>query len=279
MIAIGLTSWSDHPHLLLENKPTLANYAARLPMIELDTPFYGIPSQATVQAWVQTTPADFRFLIKVHRAITLQGDWQETWETEEQLYIQYLTAMQPMIASGKLAAFLLQFPAFFTCTTKHVAYLQRLRQRFVNYPLAIEFRHASWYAEKYFPDMLTFMRAQKLTLVSVDEPQVPEHSVPFVAVQTTPNLAIFRLHGRNQTGWLAKGPDWRKKRTLYSYSHSELLELAEVIKETAQHTAYTAVIFNNNSGGDAAANALALKEILQLDYTKLNPLQLNLFDE
>ena len=50
------------------------------------------------------------------------------------------------------------------------------------------------------------------------------------------------------------------KRTLYRYSEKELQELACEVKAVDSKTKEIGVIFNNNSGGDAAENALALQK-------------------
>lgn len=71
--------------------------------------------------------------------------------------------------------------------------------------------------------------------------------------------------------------DWRKKRTLYRYNEAELKILGEKIQQVAKETKEVGVIFNNNSGGDAADNAMQLKKRLGLDYEGLNPSQIDLF--
>lgn len=71
--------------------------------------------------------------------------------------------------------------------------------------------------------------------------------------------------------------EWRKKRTLYRYSEKELQELAHEVKVVDSKTKEVGVIFNNNSGGDAAENALALQKILNIKPDGLNPTQMDLF--
>ncbi len=68
-----------------------------------------------------------------------------------------------------------------------------------------------------------------------------------------------------------------KKRTLYRYSEEELHELASAIRSAEQQTKDIGIIFNNNSGGDAAENALALQKILKIKPHGLNPKQMDLF--
>ena len=78
--------------------------------------------------------------------------------------------------------------------------------------------------------------------------------------------------------WLDSYRTWRQKnRTLYRYNEKELSELRQAVEETAAHAQEVAVIFNNNAGGDAADNARALIEAMQIDYQQLNPSQLELF--
>lgn len=64
---------------------------------------------------------------------------------------------------------------------------------------------------------------------------------------------------------------------MYRYSEEELQELAAAIKKVEGSTKQIGVIFNNNSGGDAAENALALQKILGIEPEELNPKQIDLF--
>ncbi|MGH2189177.1 DUF72 domain-containing protein, partial [Enterococcus faecium] len=113
--------------------------------------------------------------------------------------------------------------------------------------------------------------------VIVDEPQIPTNPVPFYPYVTNPNLVLFRFHGRNAAGWLANDAEWRKKRTLYHYNTQEIADLSEAVLKMSQEAKEVGVIFNNNSGGDAAENALQMQKVLNLSYDDLNPKQLDLF--
>lgn len=121
------------------------------------------------------------------------------------------------------------------------------------------------------------MTDHHFSLVIVDEPQIPTNPVPFYPVLTNDSFVLFRFHGRNSLGWMANDKEWRKKRTLYRYNAQELKELATAVKNTSEKVKEVGVIFNNNSGGDAAGNLLEMKKILTIEYEQLNPKQLNLF--
>jgi uncharacterized protein YecE (DUF72 family) len=101
--------------------------------------------------------------------------------------------------------------------------------------------------------------------------------VPFYPYVTNPAFTLFRFHGRNAAGWLANDKEWRKKRTLYRYNSQELKQLSEAIQTISGKTKEVGVIFNNNSGGDAADNALEMQRLLNIQYDQLNPKQMDLF--
>jgi uncharacterized protein YecE (DUF72 family) len=123
--------------------------------------------------------------------------------------------------------------------------------------------------------MIQFMKNHNFSLVMVDEPQVPRHSVPFCTTVTNDDFVYVRLHGRNKGNWLDDSGDWRKKRNLYCYSQAELEELANELREIKAKE--IVVIFNNNSDDDAAPNGMLLKKILDVEFDGLNPEQTSLF--
>lgn len=275
MIQIGLTTWKEHGSLLHQDELTLSEYASVLPIVEINTTFYGIRSKAAAQDWLKQTPDTFKFIIKAYQGITRQRSWEDSYASEKEMYQAFFDFLQPLRDSGRLAAILFQFPSFFDCTEEHIVYLRKLRKIFPDDMMAIELRNTSWYDADMLPFLLAFMRKEKMSLVIVDQPQVAIHSVPFVPEVTNPEFVYVRLHGRNKGNWLDKSPDWRKKRNLYRYSADELAELAAVIRSLNGRE--TAVIFNNNSAGDAADNAMMLKDHLHITYEGLNPSQTSLF--
>ena len=51
-------------------------YAERLPSVELNYPFYRLPSEEQLRAWAERTPPEFRFAVKMSRRITHFGGLQ-----------------------------------------------------------------------------------------------------------------------------------------------------------------------------------------------------------
>ena len=277
MIRLGLTSFAEHEMLTKKKISTLYEYAGYLPLVELDTAYYGIPKSESVKRWAESVPDNFRFVVKVYSGISGQNEWQRYYENEAEMFVTFFERMQPLIDSGKLFTFLIQFPGHFACTKENVTYLEKIHRWFEGYPVAVELRNASWYSEKYVQKMRQFMSQKKLSLVIVDEPQLLVNSIPFDPYITNDDFVLFRFHGRNSSGWLANDKEWRKKRTLYKYNTKEIKELSKSIDEVAKKVQEIGVIFNNNSGEDAAGNLMDMKKILRIDYEELNPSQIDLF--
>lgn len=259
MIRIGLTSFNEHSSLTGKRTSSLYEYAGYLPLVELDTNYYGITKKSSVENWLTQVPSDFRFVIKMYAGFTGQAKWQDSYPSMSAMQQHFLETMEPMIESRKLFCFLAQFPAQFKCTKENVAYLEVLRDLFPKLPVAVELRDYSWYGKEFAEKTKQLMKTLNFSLVIVDEPQLPD-TVPLDATVTNKNFSLFRFHGRNQAYWNDRTGDWRKKRTLYRYNEAELTLLGEEIKQAAKHSADVGVIFNNNSGGDAADNALQLKK-------------------
>lgn len=275
MIKIGLTTFKEHGSLLNKDELTLSEYASFYPIIELNTSFYGIPRTSTSEKWVNETQDGFQFIVKAYKGMTKHADWQEAYESEKEMYRIFSSFLAPLRDNQRLGAILFQFPSYFNCTRENVQYLRKIRAFLPHDMIAIELRNDSWYKEDFREDLFHFMREMAFSLVIVDQPQVPIHSVPFVPVITNESFVYLRLHGRNKGNWRDKSGDWRRKRNLYCYSETELTEFATILNDFPVKD--PVIIFNNNSDGDAAPNSQTLKQLLGIDYTGLNPNQLTLF--
>ncbi|MBR3205799.1 MAG: DUF72 domain-containing protein, partial [Bacillus sp. (in: Bacteria)] len=84
---------------------------------------------------------------------------------------------------------------------------------------------------------------------------------------------------RNKQGWLhpADHENWREVRYLYLYNEAELKEWKKNLDILHQQSKDVYVVFNNNSGGDAAANGQQMIDLLDITYSSLSPKQLDLF--
>lgn len=277
MDLIGLTTWSGHPHLFPElQKPTLPMYASVFPVVELDTFFYGLKAPSVTEKWVSEVPVDFQFIVKVPRELTWHTELA-AGQTYEQLFANFLTTIEPLIRTQKLAGVLLQFPPSFTLTSATLNYLRFAREHLPKLPIFLELRHRSWYQPDYQQKLVAWLTKLQITIANIDEPDIGEESVPLVPLVTTPQLSFWRFHGRNAVNWAKKGKGAKQGRTLYRYSDVELVELAAQVRPISQQVAKNYLIFNNNSNFDAADNALRFSQLLGLNYQRPGGEQIDLF--
>ena len=101
--------------------------------------------------------------------------------------------------------------------------------------------------------------------VIVDEPQnIAAKSAPQVWATTSSDLAIVRLHGRNEETWDIKGATAAYDRFNYDYTDEELDGLARDIEDIAKAAGEVHVIFNNNFEDQGVRNGKMMMEGLHL---------------
>lgn len=282
-LSIGVTGWGDHDQLYpagTKNQDKLAVYASHFPVVEIDSAFYAIQPKRNYEKWVKETPDGFTFVVKAFSKMT--GHQREKMSSEEvrEMFEAYIESIQPLLDSGKLRFVLFQFPPWFSVSKENVQKLRVIRELMGDIPLALEFRNQSWYSSKYREQTLSFMKKGNWIHGIVDEPQAGEGSAPTVLQATHSKDTLVRLHGRNVHGWNKNGrEDWREVRFLYRYNDEELQEWKENVEYLLQQSEHVTVLFNNNSGGDAADNAKQFIDLCQIEYEQLNPRQMDLFQE
>lgn len=282
MISIGLTGWGEHPDLYppgTSARQKLTMYAKHFPVVEVDSSFYAILNQDTYRRWLSETPPHFNFILKAYQGMTGHTRGKSPYDGPGEMFRAYLDSISPVVEAGRLKAIMFQFPPWFDCTSEHVRQLRAVKRWMGNLPLALEFRHQSWFAPDTKEGTLSFMREEGWIHIVCDEPQVGQGSVPTILEPTHPELTIVRLHGRNAEGWSqGSAPNWREIRNLYRYNTEELREWSDNLAVLeSKGTKELCMIFNNNSGGDAASNAKEMSRILGMAAVDLPPKQLDLF--
>ncbi|MEK8130662.1 DUF72 domain-containing protein [Paenibacillus filicis] len=281
MIRIGLTGWGDHDDLYgpgSGGKHKLKVYSRYFPVVEVDSSFYAVQSRENYTRWAAETPQDFTFIVKAYQGMTGHARGTVPFADTETMFQAFCESLQPVIEAGKLKCVLFQYPPWFDCKRAHVELLREAKRRMGDIPVALEFRHQSWFEGGMREKTLAFMAREGWIHSICDEPQAGEGSVPIVLQPTHGDVTIVRMHGRNAANWnQGGGPNWREVRYLYRYNEAELLEWKERLLQLAKETKEICVIFNNNSGGDAAANGLELMRMLGMETEPLAPQQLDLF--
>jgi uncharacterized protein YecE (DUF72 family) len=286
-IRVGTSSWTDptlidsgwYPVGAKDAETRLRYYASRFPLVEVDSTYYGMPSERNAALWVERTPASFTFDVKAFGSFTqhpvdakslpaaLRHAFRSRRVTHDRipesimdmLFEQFANALMPLHSAGKLGFVLFQFPPWFIPGEDQLAWIDRCAKRLPDFKIAIEFRNRAWFDD----DQATVarLRDRGLPLVIVDAPQGFENSVPAVLEATDPELVVFRFHGRNTTTWDAKGQT-AAERFNYSYSDEELEGWVAPIRRLAEQAKDTHVLFNNCYADKGVRNAQRLAELV-----------------
>jgi len=260
MIRIGPAGWSykDWEGTVYPQKPgknfdPLEYLARYFSTIEINSSFYRPPAVSTTKAWVKRVAANkqFTFTAKLHRLFTHERGKATAADEKE-----FHEGMAPLLKAEKLGALLLQFPWSFKNTVDDRVYLAELLEKFAEYPLVLEVRHASWNT----PAMYEWLQERGVGICNIDQP-VFSKSIRPAALSTSP-VGYVRMHGRNYQNWFReKAP--RDERYNYLYSFDELDPWLKRIKEVAKQTRETYVITNNHFRGQAVVNAIEIEAALK----------------
>lgn len=233
-IRVGIAGWAI-PKASAERFPAhgshLERYAACFNTVEINSSFYRPHRLATYQRWAATVPDDFRFTVKVPKAITHERRLVDTAER----FAQFLSEVQGL--GTKLGALLVQLPPSLRFDESVANDFFTMVRRDFPGTMACEPRHATWFT----PSAARMLACFRVSYVTADPVvgQAPEgmHSI------------YYRLHGTPE---------------IYdsSYADERLHALAKELKQTADATERWC-IFDNTALGHATENALRLLEILR----------------
>src|SRR5437763_16755619 len=111
-VQIGICSFADeglvkrwYPRGISTPAARLAYYAERYDTVEVDSPFYRLPSPETAARWAERTPPAFVFHAKASKEMT----GHEETDSRERAFAQFRESLAPLEVSGKLRGVLLQF--------------------------------------------------------------------------------------------------------------------------------------------------------------------------
>ncbi len=242
----------------IKKQDMLAYYERELGFkcLELNSTYYTLPSQKSMEGMLRKVSADFEFTVKAYRGMT-HDIWEEDRKTlldNREVFEKFKFSMAPLRERGNLACVLAQFPPWFHPNKVSLDYLRVFGERLRGVPLVVEFRNHAWHNDA----TLDFLRENGLGYCVVDEPRLPR-LMPFNPGATSA-VGYFRLHGRN--------PNWFNVPTSvrydYLYSDEELREFLGPIHKVEALTQATFVFFNNCHVGSAVRNGLRLREMLGL---------------
>jgi uncharacterized protein YecE (DUF72 family) len=267
-IRVGTAGWAyeDWDSIVYPARPgrgfdRLGLMASLFDTNEVNSSFYRIPSPRMTADWARRVAHNsrFAFTAKLYRGFTHE---RKAGAADEKAFAQ---AVEPLAQAGRLGCLLAQFPFSFHDSAENRRWLENLLAGFSSFPLAVEFRHASWDTGE-TRDLLARHRA---AFVNIDQPRL-DGNLPPTSHVTAP-LAYYRFHGRNAPKWF--GPDTsNEERYNYLYSEAELSPWVDRIRQAGDKLASTReenaaargvyVILNNHFRGQAVANAIQLQTTL-----------------
>lgn len=227
---IGIAGWSvaaAQRHLLGEGDSALARYATRFDCAEINSSFYRSHRPDTYRRWAAAVPADFRFSAKLPRTIT--------HELRLRCAHEPLTRFLGEVAGlgSALGGLLVQLPPSLAWDEPGANAFFGLLRELYDGPVALEPRHASWFAAQ----CDDFLLQHRLSRVAADPARPAGAATP---AGDTSQWRYYRWHG--------------SPRMYYSaYDDARLQALAAALTQDAW------CIFDNTAGGHAVDDAARLQ--------------------
>jgi uncharacterized protein YecE (DUF72 family) len=236
---IGTAGWSV-PSQYLDQVPPggshLQRYARRLNAAEINSSFYRPHRRTTYQRWAQSVPDDFRFSVKVPKAITHEAGLADCGALLDRF------VHEVMGLGDKLAVLLVQLPPTSTLSKRLASgFFRDLRDR-IDTDVVLEPRHASWFA----PGVDSWLAKRRIARVAADPARIAGAGEP----GGWNKLAYYRWHG--------------SPRIYYStYGAAALKALKRRLEDDRARASSAWCIFDNTASGAALGNALTLTRSLQ----------------
>jgi uncharacterized protein YecE (DUF72 family) len=212
----------------------LQRYAGLLCCAEINSSFHRSHSPATYAKWAMSTPPDFRFAVKIPRAITHDQKLRATRLPLERFLDEtaglttkrgpLLVQLPPSLAFDRRAA---------------VRFFDLVRSRHDGF-IVCEPRHQTWLSAEAEALLVRF----KIARVAADPPPVAGAELP----GGWTGIVYFRLHGAPRKYWSR-------------YGGEDIAALAETLR-LIPPTVEAWCVFDNTASGAALENALELQAVL-----------------
>jgi uncharacterized protein YecE (DUF72 family) len=213
----------------------LERYTREFDAVEVNSSFYRHHRESTWARWAASTPDDFRFAVKLPRAITHEAKLDVAGSRD--VLDRFLGEVAQL--GGKLGPLLVQLPPSLEFdAARATAFLDELRTRHDG-DVVLEPRNASWFEEA-ADELLVHWRIAR---VAADPAKVPAAADP----GGWRELAYARLHG--------------SPRMYYSSYDAEAIRYtAQLLEQSGADRAWC--VFDNTASGAALDNARELRAAL-----------------
>ena len=238
---MGTSGWSYrwqglfYP-LELKSADYLPYYSTKFNATEINSSFYHFTMAKTLENWLSTTPASFRFAAKLHQEITYKRKFVDIQQPLDKFMSAYL------LMGDRLGPILIQLAASFHFEPILSEDFFKLLRK--NYPIqifALEVRHKSWFTQ----EAIDLMKEYQISFVISSGGK----RFPGLEIATT-DTVYFRLHGEEK---------------LYSsaYSDEKLEKYAFMIKDWLMDGKQIWVFFNNTILGHAITDSQRLYRMIE----------------
>jgi uncharacterized protein YecE (DUF72 family) len=236
-VYIGTSGW-HYKHWVGTYYPEGTKPAGQLPLyikdfktVELNNPFYRLPSKDTFVNWRKAVPADFLFSVKASRFITHMKKLKEPKEALHE-FLNHASGLKE-----KLGPVLFQLPPHWQLNLERLeAFLKLLPKK---YRYVFEFRNETWFD----PAVIKLLKAHNCAFC------IYELNGFITALEVTADFVYVRLHG---PGAKYQG----------SYSSQTLKQWARRCQQWLRQEKDVFVYFDNDQAGYAAFNAQTLLKLL-----------------
>ena len=232
---IGTAGWSiprASAHHFAGHGTHLQRYARVLGGAEINSSFHRPHAAATYQKWAASTPAAFRFAVKLPRTITHDHKLRQTRSP----LVQFLE--QSAGLGEKRGPLLVQLPPSLIFEVRIVGRFLGLLRELYDGPVVCEPRHVSWFSRS----AAALLMRHRVARVAADPPPAPGADQP----GAWDGLVYFRLHGTPRKYWSR-------------YPTEYIAAVAAALR--AVHGSTEAwCVFDNTASGAAIENALELRD-------------------
>ena len=234
---VGTAGWAI-PRRWAELAPTvgkgLARYAGALNAVEINSSFYRPHGRETYARWAANVPDDFRFAVKIPKAITHEARLQGVGAA----LLKFLDEASGL--GNKLGVLLVQLPGRFEFDAAIARTFFALLRKQYSGDVVCEPRNASWFT----PDASTVLRKHRIGRVAADPPKGARSFAP----GGWNGIVYFRLHGSPRMYFSA-------------YDQPFLMAIAQRVAEL---DVPVWVVFDNTGSGAAFENAVRMRDLLDL---------------
>lgn len=238
---VGTSGWSYRWQEVLyppdlKSADRLSYYATQFNATEINSSFYHFTMAKTIEKWLASTPAYFKFSPKLNQEITHKRRFIDAEEPLRKFMDRY------SLMADRLGPVLVQIAGSFRYDRLTAeAFYRTLREHYPAQTFALEARHLSWFTE----ESLDLMRDYSITAVMASA----GNRFPGTERSTTDKIYL-RLHGD-------------EKMYTSSYSDEKLERYAFMIKDWLEDERQVWVFFNNTVLGNAVTNARRLMELIR----------------